>query len=61
MTMLPWFLSRVIPARDVTRIIQPQVALEVRAGERVHQCQSCDRFLCFIPEPEPQTESAVPK
>jgi uncharacterized protein len=41
--------------------LQPQVALEVRAGERVHQCQSCDRFLCFIPEPEPQTESAVPK
>lgn len=41
--------------------LQPQVALEVRAGERLHQCQSCDRFLCFIPEPEPQTESAVPK
>jgi len=43
--------------------MQPQVALEVRAGARVHQCQSCDRFLCFIPEPEsePQTESAVPK
>ena len=41
--------------------LQPQVALEVRAGEKVHQCQSCDRFLCFIPEPEPQTESAVPK
>ncbi len=41
--------------------MQPQVALEVRAGERLHQCQSCDRFLCYIPEPEPQTESAVPK
>ncbi len=41
--------------------MQPQVALEVRAGERVHQCQSCDRFLCFIPEPEPHNESAVPK
>ena len=41
--------------------MQPQVALEVRAGMRVHQCQSCDRFLCPIPEPEPQTESAVPK
>ncbi|MDH5764355.1 MAG: C4-type zinc ribbon domain-containing protein [Nitrospinota bacterium] len=41
--------------------LQPQVALEVRAGEKVHQCQSCDRFLYFIPEPEPQTESAVPK
>ncbi len=41
--------------------LQPQVALEVRTGMRVHQCQSCDRFLCFIPEPEPQTETAVPK
>jgi predicted nucleic acid-binding Zn-ribbon protein len=43
--------------------LQPQVALEVRTGMRVHQCQSCDRFLCSIPEPEsePQTESAVPK
>jgi len=43
--------------------MQPQVALEVRTGVKVHQCQSCDRFLCFIPEPEsePQTESAVPK
>ena len=41
--------------------LQPQVALEVRAGEKVHQCQSCYRFLYFIPEPEPQTESAVPK
>ncbi len=41
--------------------LQPQVALEVRTGVKVHQCQSCDRFLCFIPEPEPQTESAVPK
>ena len=41
--------------------MQPQVALEVRAGMKVHQCQSCDRFLCPIPEPEPQTESAVPK
>ena len=39
--------------------LQPQVALEVRTGMKVHQCQSCDRFLCFIPEPE--TESAVPK
>lgn len=41
--------------------LQPQVALEVRTGEKVHRCQSCDRFLYFIPEPEPQTESAVPK
>jgi hypothetical protein len=41
--------------------LQPQVALEVRTGIKVHQCQSCDRFLCFIPEPEPQTKSAVPK
>jgi hypothetical protein len=41
--------------------LQPQVALEVRTGLKVHQCQSCDRFLCFIPEPEPQTETAVPK
>jgi len=41
--------------------LQPQVALEVRTGMKVHQCQSCDRFLCFIPEPEPQTETAVPK
>jgi uncharacterized protein len=41
--------------------MQPQVALEVRTGVKVHQCQSCDRFLCFIPEPEPQTETAVPK
>ncbi len=41
--------------------LQPQVALEVRTGVKVHQCQSCDRFLCFIPEPEPQTETAVPK
>ncbi len=41
--------------------LQPQVALEVRTGMKVHQCQSCYRFLCFIPEPEPQTESAVPK
>ena len=41
--------------------LQPQVALEVRTGMRVHQCQSCDRFLCCIPEPEPHTESAVPK
>jgi predicted nucleic acid-binding Zn-ribbon protein len=41
--------------------LQPQVALEVRTGVKIHQCQSCDRFLCFIPEPEPQTESAVPK
>ena len=39
--------------------LQPQVALEVRTGMKVHQCQSCDRFLCFIPETE--TESAVPK
>ncbi len=41
--------------------LQPQVALEVRTGEKLHQCQSCDRFLYFIAEPEPQTESAVPK
>ncbi len=41
--------------------LQPQVALEVRTGEKLHQCQSCDRFLYFTPEPEPQTESAVPK
>ena len=41
--------------------LQPQVALEVRTGMKVHQCQSCDRFLSFIPEPEPETESAVPK
>lgn len=41
--------------------MQPQVALEVRFGVKVHQCQSCDRFLCFVPEPEPQTETAVPK
>ncbi len=41
--------------------LQPQVALEVRTGTKLHHCQSCDRFLCFIPEPEPQTESAVPK
>ncbi len=41
--------------------LQPQVALEVRTGEKLHHCQSCDRFLYYIPEPEPQTESAVPK
>ncbi len=41
--------------------LQPQVALEVRTGVKVHQCQSCDRFLCSIPEPETQTETAVPK
>ncbi len=41
--------------------LQPQVALEVRTGEKLHHCQSCDRFLYYIPEPEPQTESAVSK
>ena len=41
--------------------LQPQVALEVRTGVKLHHCQSCDRFLYYIPEPEPQTESAVPK
>lgn len=41
--------------------LQPQVALEVRIGEKLHFCQSCDRFLYFIPEPETETESAVPK
>ena len=41
--------------------LQPQVALEVRTGAKLHHCQSCDRFLYYIPEPEPQTESAVPK
>jgi len=41
--------------------LQPQVALEVRIGEKLHRCQSCDRFLYFIPEPETQTETAVPK
>lgn len=43
--------------------LQPQVALEVRSGEKLHRCQSCDRFLYFIPEAEPetQTETAVPK
>lgn len=41
--------------------LQPQVALEVRMGVKLHHCQSCDRFLYCIPEPEPQTESAVPK
>ena len=41
--------------------LQPQVALEVRSGEKLHRCQSCDRFLYFIPEPETQTETAVPK
>ncbi|NIY16006.1 MAG: hypothetical protein GWM98_14475 [Nitrospinaceae bacterium] len=41
--------------------LQPQVALEVRMGEKLHQCQSCDRYLYFVPESETQTESAVPK
>ena len=43
--------------------IQPQVALEVRANEKIHQCQFCNRFLYSIPEPkkETETETAVSK
>ena len=43
--------------------IQPQVALEVRANEKIHQCQFCDRFLFSISEPqkENEAETAVSK
>ncbi len=41
------------------QLIQPQVAIEVKSGDKLHQCQYCYRYLYSIPEPE--TETAVPK
>ncbi|OGW20006.1 MAG: hypothetical protein A3K09_07260 [Nitrospinae bacterium RIFCSPLOWO2_12_FULL_47_7] len=39
--------------------IRPQMAIEIRTGEKVHQCSHCNRILYWVPEPE--TETAVPK
>jgi predicted nucleic acid-binding Zn-ribbon protein len=43
--------------------IRPQVAIEVKNGEKVHCCQYCDRFLFMIPKPETEdeTQTAVAK
>ncbi len=34
-----------------------QIAIEIKIGEKIHQCQHCSRILYFIPEEE--TEPAV--
>jgi len=43
--------------------IRPQVAIEVKNGDKVHRCQYCDRFLYMIPKPETEeeTQTAVAK
>ena len=41
------------------QLIQPQVVIEVKSGDKLHQCQYCYRYLYSIPEPE--TETVVPK
>jgi hypothetical protein len=38
--------------------ILPQMVIEIKTGEKVHECNHCSRFLYWIPEP---TESAAPK
>lgn len=41
------------------QLIQPQVAIEVKTGDKLHQCQYCNRYLYSVTESE--TETAVPK
>lgn len=41
--------------------IRPQMAIEVKTSEKVHQCQECSRFLYWVEEVEPENETAMPK
>ena len=38
--------------------ILPQMVIEIKTGEKIHECNHCSRFLYWVPEP---AESAVPK
>lgn len=38
--------------------VLPQMVLDVKTGEKIHECNHCSRYLYWIPEP---TESAAPK
>ncbi len=38
--------------------ILPQMVVDIRKGEIIHQCSQCSRFLYFIPKPE--AEAAEP-
>ena len=39
--------------------ILPQMVIDIKSGEKVHECNHCSRYLYWIPEPT--EESAVPK
>ncbi len=41
--------------------ILPQLAIEVKIGEKVFECIHCNRILYWVPKPEPESETAVPK
>ena len=43
------------------QLVRPQMVIEVKVGEEIHQCPHCSRFLYWIEEPETQDETAVPK
>lgn len=38
--------------------ILPQMVIEIKTGEKIHECNHCSRFLYWIPEP---TETVAPK
>lgn len=38
--------------------ILPQMVIEIKKGEKIHECNHCSRFLYWIPEP---TETVAPK
>jgi predicted nucleic acid-binding Zn-ribbon protein len=38
--------------------ILPQMVIEVKTGDKIHECNHCGRFLYWIPEP---TETVAPK
>ncbi len=43
--------------------IRPQLAIEIKKGEELNQCQYCDRYLYWVPktETEDQTQTTVSK
>lgn len=43
------------------QLVRPQMVIEVKIGEEIHQCPDCSRFLYWIEEPEEQVETAVRK
>ena len=41
--------------------VRPQMIIEIKTSEKMHQCPECTRFLYWVEEAEPENESAMPK